>query len=97
MELGDRPSQATQVIAQQTSGTLVLMSIGNGQYYSLNELGSRVWQLCDGARSVAEIIQIIGDEYDVSPDRVQHDVLGLLQELAGERLVESSDRVAPGR
>ena len=73
------------------------MSIRKGQYYSLNELGSRIWQLCDGARSVAEIIQIIGDEYDVSPDRVQHDVLGLLQELASERLVESNDQVAPGR
>jgi hypothetical protein len=73
------------------------MSIGNGQYYNLNELGSRVWQLCDGVHSVAEIIQIIGDEYDVSPDRVQHDLLVLLQELAGERLVESSARVAPGR
>jgi hypothetical protein len=97
MDLEDRPSHANQVIAQQTCGTLVLMSIGRGQYYSLNELGSRIWQLCDGARSVAEIIQIIGDEYDVSPDRVQHDVLRLLQELAGERLVESNDQVAPGR
>ena len=97
MKLGDRPSHADQVIAQQTCGTLVLMSIGRGQYYSLNEMGCRIWQLCDGARSVADIIQIIEHEYDVSPDRVQHDVLMLLQELAGERLVESNDQVAPGR
>lgn len=97
MKLGDRPSHADQVIAQQTCGTLVLMSIGKGQYYSLNELGCRIWQLCDGVRPVAEIIQIIGDEYDVSLDRVQHDVLMLLQELADEHLVESNDQVAPGR
>ena len=97
MKLGDRPSHADQVIAQQTCGTLVLMSIDKGQYYSLNELGCRIWQLCDGVRPVAEIIQIIGDEYDVSLDRVQHDVLTLLQELADEHLVESNDQVAPGR
>lgn len=97
MKLGDRPSHADQVIAQQTCETLVLMSINKGQYYSLNELGCRIWQLCDGVRPVAEIIQIIGDEYDVSLDRVQHDVLTLLQELADEHLVESNDRVAPGR
>lgn len=97
MKLGDRPSHADQVIAQQTCGALVLMSIDKGQYYSLNELGCRIWQLCDGVRPVAEIIQIIGDEYDVSLDRVQHDVLTLLQELADEHLVESNDQVAPGR
>lgn len=97
MKLSDRPSHADQVIAQQTCGTLVLMSIDKGQYYSLNELGCRIWQLCDGVRPVAEIIQIIGDEYDVSLDRVQHDVLTLLQELADEHLVESNEQVAPGR
>lgn len=97
IQLQDRPSHADQVIAQETSGTLVLLSIPSGQYYSLNELGARVWKLCDGTRTVAEIIELIGKEYDAPLDRIRDDVIALLRELGSERLVSSGDQVAPGR
>jgi hypothetical protein len=95
MQLGDRPLHGDQVIAHETSGTLVLMSIRNGQYYSLNELGNRIWQLCDGTRSVESIIEIISEEYDAPLERIRDDVLMLLSDLADESLVELSDHGAP--
>jgi hypothetical protein len=97
MELDDRPCHADQVIAHETSGTLVVMSIRTGQYYSLNDLGNRIWQLCDGVRRVADVIEVIGEEYDAPLERIRGDVLTLLTELANERLVELRAAVAPSR
>jgi hypothetical protein len=94
--LRTQPSQTDQVIGQDISGTLVLLNIPNGQYYSLNELGGRVWALCDGIRTVSEIIDLIRDEYDAPVERIQDDVMALLRELAQEHLVDIGDRVAPG-
>jgi hypothetical protein len=89
VELRTQPCHTDQVIAQDISGTLVLLNIPNGQYYSLNDLGGRVWALCDGIRTVAEIIELIGAEYDAPVERVRDDVLALLRELAQERLVDT--------
>jgi hypothetical protein len=92
-----KPCHIDQVIGQDISGTLVLLNIPNGQYYSLNELGGRVWALCDGIRTVSDIIDLIRDEYEAPVERIQDDVMALLRELAEEHLVDVGDRVAQGR
>ncbi len=92
--LRDQPSHAGQVIAQEISGSVVLLNIPSGQYYSLNEIGGRVWALCDGTRTVSEIIEVIRGEYEAPGDRVQNDVLALLRELAQEHLVDAGAQVA---
>jgi Coenzyme PQQ synthesis protein D (PqqD) len=71
-----------QVIAQENSGTLVLFNMDDGQYYSLNEIGSRIWELCDGSRSVGQVVSILCEEYDSPAEIVNRDALELLEELA---------------
>lgn len=46
-----------------------------------NPVGSRIFELADGNHSVAQIIQIVLQEYDVSPDQGQADILNFLEEL----------------
>jgi coenzyme PQQ biosynthesis protein PqqD len=86
--LESRPRQRAQIIAQRASGALILLSLADGNYYRLNEVGDRVWELCDGTRSVAEVVAIIGQEYEAPAEAVEADVLALLEELAHEKLVE---------
>ena len=66
---------------------LVLLNPQSGQYYTLDEVGSRVWQLCDGAHTVSEVVAIIGQEYDAPGEVIKADVLELLTDLADEQLV----------
>ena len=70
-----------QVIAQENSGTLVLFNMDDGQYYSMNEIGSRIWELCDGSRSVGQVVSILCEEYDSPAEIVNRDALELLEEL----------------
>jgi pyrroloquinoline quinone biosynthesis protein D len=82
-----RPRHPEGVIAQQADSTLVLLSLTSGQYYALDDVGVRVWELCDGARTVAEVVSILSQEYDAPAETIEADVLELLEDLAREQLV----------
>jgi hypothetical protein len=70
-----------QVIAQENSGALVLFNMDDGQYYSLNEIGNRIWELCDGSRSVRQVVSILCDEYESPSEIVKSDAFELLEEM----------------
>ncbi len=72
---------------QQVDGDSVLLDIDSGEYFSLNEVGSRVWELCDGTRSLASIAEAICAQYEVQPSTALSDASELLESLAGAGLV----------
>ena len=76
-----------EVIAQENSGALVLFNMDDGQYYSLNEIGGRIWELCDGSRSVRQVVSILCEEYDGPAEIVHSDALELLEELVLEGML----------
>ena len=75
------------VVKQRASTSLVLLDIESGEYYTLNEVGDRVWELCDGSRSIGEVIGMISREYDASEDIITADVQELLEELVSANLL----------
>lgn len=90
--LDSRPRQrGKQVLTQQVSGTLILLHLDNGEYYKLDEVGSRVWELCDGTRTVADAVSVICEEYEASAETVEADVLALVRELADEKMVDEGN------
>ena len=80
----------SQVLAKKASEDMVLLDIDSGEYYALNSVGSRVWELCDGTRSVSEVISAIAIEFEAPLETVRTDVIDLLSELAEEHLVLES-------
>ena len=81
------PKRGNQVIAQKASNDLLLLNMADGNYYSLNEIGGRVWELCDGTRSVSEMIAALAAEYDVSHEVLEKDVSDLLNNLQDGKLI----------
>lgn len=75
--------------AQVTDGEAVLLNIESGEYFSLNPVGCRIWELCDGTRSAAEIASVLCEEFDVAEDVVTADVKEILDELEKEKLIEA--------
>jgi len=60
---------------------------GAGVYYGLDSVGARIWALLAEPRSVAELVTTIVDEFDVTPERCERDLLALLDDLAARGLV----------
>jgi len=82
-----RPLRSERVLKQESSGTVVLLGLDDGQYYALNEVGGRVWEMCDGNRNVAEMVASLTTEYEAPGLEVESDVLVLLTELVDAKLV----------
>jgi len=49
--------------------------------YTLNEVAARIWELTDGERKVKEIKDKIIEEFEVTPDEAEKDLIELLQKL----------------
>ncbi len=58
--------------------------------FALKNVEARIWSLCDG-RPVYEIIQAITDEFDVSSDVAEADIMAFLESLESESLVSVKD------
>lgn len=87
MKMDSRPRRRENVLTQKTSDGLVLLDPDGGEYFSLNEVGSRVWELCDGTRTVGEVVGVLAEEFEAPSETIRDDVLELLEELAAARLV----------
>lgn len=83
--------QRERVLMQRADADVVLLNLDSGEYFALNEVGSRVWELCDGMRTSADIVTLICQEYDAPVETIKADVLGLITDLVHERLVIASD------
>jgi hypothetical protein len=57
--------------------------------YTLNELGSRIWQLLDEPATVKQIAAVISAEYEVTQAEAERDVAELLDSMAAAGLVRS--------
>ena len=87
MDADSRPQRRSDVLAQTAGDTVILLTPDSGEYFTLNEVGGRIWELADGSRSVAEIVAVLVEEYEAPLEEIQADALEVLGELAEEGLV----------
>lgn len=83
MIVAKAPSTAWRII----EGEAVILSMETKILQGLNPVGSRVWELIDGQRSLEEIVAVIVQEFDVAPPEAAQDVRGFIQELLDRALV----------
>jgi coenzyme PQQ synthesis protein D (PqqD) len=76
-----------RVAFTRAGDSAVLLDPSGGEYFSLSEVGARIWELCDGSATVDEIVERIADEYDAPLDTIRADTTRLLDELAAEGLL----------
>jgi hypothetical protein len=85
---------AKDQVSCDLGGEAAILSIKSGVYYGLDPVGARIWNLMQEPRAVAEIQSAITAEYDVEPERCAHDLVGLLEKLLAEGLIEVKDSTA---
>jgi len=65
----------------------VLLHLDTTRYYTLNETGSRIWELLQEGRSAREITQGLQEEYTLTDEEAVPVLLGFMEELRQEGLV----------
>jgi hypothetical protein len=73
--------QIEDIVASDIDDEKVMMSIEKGRYYSLDPVGSRVWELIEKPVKVSELIDALLLKYDVDRATCEQDVLAFLEDL----------------
>ena len=84
--------QKEDVHSTVLDGESILLNLSTGRYYTLNAVGSVVWDLSTGDRSLAHVVSTICDRFDVTVQQAQDDLLDLVVELSQEGLIHTERR-----
>jgi hypothetical protein len=83
------------VVWRLVEGEVVLLNITTGQYYSLDEVGTRVWSLLPAAGSSIEGLRnALLEEFDADPAVIDRDLQDLFSRLLAADLVVTADTPA---
>ncbi len=94
MQADKYPVAHPQVAARIVDGSAVIVLADSGTVTVLNEVGTRMWELIDGTRSVRDIVKAIESEYDVSLEQAARDVDDLIQQLLEAQAIVLKDSAA---
>ncbi len=84
INLNQTIAPSPDVISQEVSGETVLLDLESENYFGLDEVGTRIWQLIKETSDLSAIYKTLLEEYEVSEEQLQQDLTKLLSEI--ERL-----------
>ena len=87
MNLNQTVTLSPEVISQEVSGETVLLDLDSENYFGLDEVGTRIWQLIKETSDLQVIYNTLLKEYEVEEERLQTDLDALLGEISGLGLV----------
>lgn len=68
-------------------GEIVILDAATGNYYGLDETGSRIWALLKRHDDMEKVIQSMLDEYDIDEKILRDDVTKFINALRSKGLV----------
>lgn len=75
------------VRAQEGDAVVVSPGRAGNQAVRLNPTARALWELCDGATSIDEMVQAVCDLFTIDPERARTDVEAALQDLRVSGLI----------
>lgn len=81
------PKPHPQTAGRVIDGEAVLILSEVSEINVLNEVGARIFELSDGSHTISNIVQTINDEYDVSPEQAEQDVLEFIHKLVKQQVL----------
>lgn len=86
--------QSPDQVSSSVEGEMAIMSIDKGNYYMLNEVGARFWQLIESPRTIADACAELLDEFEAPEGQCQQEIIQLGNELLEQNLIEIVDAPA---
>lgn len=74
------------IVSRKIANEIILVPIRNNvgdleSIYTLNEVAALIWELIDGQKKIREIRDKIVEEFEVTPEETEKDIIELLQKL----------------
>lgn len=80
--------QSEGFLVSDMDGEKVMLSIENGKYYNLGQIGGRIWELASSPVTISGLTEQLVSEYEIEPEVCEQQVQLFLKQLVDEGLVQ---------
>lgn len=87
-----KPAHHPRTASRVFSGEAVVIVPAENTVRMFNPVGSRIWELMNGQRTVGQIIDLLIDEFDVTPERAQRTTQEFLVMLDEKNMIAWLDQ-----
>jgi hypothetical protein len=82
---------ADGLLCQELDGEMVLLNPTSATYFSLNQIGTSIWQMLADRAAIGDICRALADRHHLPHDQVMSDLTPFIEELLEAGLIR------PGR
>jgi hypothetical protein len=70
-----------EIVHSAIDGEVVMMSLDQGEYFGLDAMGSRIWNLMEKPMRLGDLCRHLADAFDVEAERCRREVTVFLGEI----------------
>jgi hypothetical protein len=70
-----------EIVHSAIDGEVVMMSMDQGEYFGLNEVGSRIWSLLERPIRLGELCRLLAESFNVDAERCLREVAAFLGDI----------------
>jgi hypothetical protein len=75
-----------EVVFRELGDEAVLLNLKTGTYFGFDPVGARIWRLIVEHGSLARVLEVMLEEYEVEPGMLERDLLELCRQLCAKGL-----------
>lgn len=86
--LNSKIVQNKKIDASDIDGDKVMMDLDKGMYFSLNSVGSRIWDIIENPITIDQVVEILLSEYDIDKNECKETVVSFIKGLEENELIK---------
>jgi len=83
--------QTESSVSCEIEDQIVLLNVDAGKYHGFNDVASKIWQIIEAPASVNQICERLMDEFAISKEQCEAEVLDFLKQLNDTGLIKFND------
>jgi hypothetical protein len=85
----NNPIRKSNLVFNRLKDEVIILDFSSEkQFHQLNDVGARIWELCDGTNNYQQIEQVLCDEFDIDSNEASRDLRAFIDELQQLQLLD---------
>ncbi len=76
------------LLFNEIDGEVVMLSVENSEYYGMNKVGSRIWELLEAPICLEHLIKNLLREYNVTEEQCNKETVFFVNKLIDKKLIK---------
>ena len=85
---------SSSTLAREVQGETILLHLDSGEYFGLDGIATRIWQLIVEKGDLGRVEEAMLEEFDIDRTVLSNDLRRMVDELAAKRLISIEEAPA---